>query len=56
MFENNIITRSQFFDPEEGYLKIDLHFDLDGEQHGKCTEYFDENKVKQVDVYLNGKR
>jgi len=45
IFENEIITRSQFFDPVDGYLKIDLHFNLDGELHGKCTEYFDENKV-----------
>ena len=56
IFENKIITRSQFFDPEEGYLKIDLHFDLNGNQHGKCTEYFDENKVMKVDVYENNKR
>ena len=56
IFENKIITRSQFFDPEEGYLKIDLHFNLDGEQHGKCTEYFDENKVQKEDVWLKGKR
>lgn len=56
IFENEIITRSQFFDPEDGYLKIDLHFNLDGELHGKCTEYFDDEKVKLVDVYLKGNR
>ena len=56
IFENEIITRSQFFDPVDGYLKIDLHFNLDGELHGKCTEYFDENKVQKEEFYENNKR
>jgi antitoxin component YwqK of YwqJK toxin-antitoxin module len=56
IFENKIITRSQFFDKDDGYLKQEMHFNEDGQLDGTCTEWFDDEKVKQVEVYLKGKR
>jgi hypothetical protein len=46
----------QLFDPKEGYLKHETHFDKNGDQDGTCTEWFDDEKVKLVEVWLEGKR
>ena len=56
IFENKAITKQQIFDPTEGYLKQELLFNEDGQLDGTCTEWFDDEKVKQVEVYLKGKK
>jgi hypothetical protein len=33
-----------------------LLFNEDGQLDGTCTEWFDDEKVKQVEVYLKGKK